>query len=117
MEQCSFNFISKSSSENYDIKILQSVSKLLGPIAVLRQMLQTLQFPFQCCVLFAIKFDESGCFDLKLNIDRGGGRGGERIYRQQFLHTGLLSNTVCVPISFESDCRLSTCVNVAMTQT
>ncbi len=60
---------------------------------------------------------ESGCFDLKLNIDRGGGRGGERIYRQQFLHTGLLSNTVCVPISFESDCRLSTCVNVAMTQT
>ncbi len=41
--------------------------------------------PFQCCVLFAIKFDESGCFYLKLSIDWG----GERIYRQQFLHTGL----------------------------
>ncbi len=88
---------------------LQSVSKLLGQIAVSRQMLQTLRSsgpPFQCCVSFAIKFDESGCFGLKLNIARGGRRGGERIYRQQFLHTGLLSNTVCVSISFESDCSI-----------
>ncbi len=54
---------------------LQSVSKLLGQITALRLMLQTLQSPgppFQCCVLFAIKFDESGCFYLKLNIDREG---------------------------------------------
>ncbi len=34
----------------------------------------------------------------------GGGRGGERIYGQQYLHIGLLSKTVCVPISFETDC-------------
>ena len=30
--------------------------------------------------------------------------GGERIYGQQYLHIGLLSKTVCVPISFETDC-------------
>ncbi len=51
----------------YIIAWLQSVSKLLGQITILRQMFQTLQSPgapFQCCVLFAIKFDESKCFDL-----------------------------------------------------
>ena len=30
--------------------------------------------PFSMLCSFAIKFDESGCFDLKLNIDRGGWR-------------------------------------------
>ena len=32
--------------------------------------------------------------------------GGERIYGQQYLHIGLLSNTVCVLISFEADCLI-----------
>ncbi len=31
-------------------------------------------------------------------------RGGEIIYGQQYLLIGLLSKTVCVPISFETDC-------------
>ncbi len=36
----------------------------------------------------------------------GEGEGeGERIYGQQYLHIWLLSKTVCVPISFETDCR------------
>ena len=94
-------------SITFPLPFRQSVSQLLGQITTLRQMLQTLQSPrppFQCCVLFAIKFDESGCFYLELNIDREG--GGEIIYRQEFLHTGLLSNTLCVPISFETDCSL-----------
>ncbi len=34
-----------------------------------------------------------------------GKRGGERIYGQQYLHIALLSKTVCVPISFETDCK------------
>ncbi len=36
----------------------------------------------------------------------GGGRGGERIYGQQYLHIALLSKTVSVPISFETDCLI-----------
>ena len=64
---------------DYPICKLQSVSELLGQIVVFRQMLELgntsiPRAPFSMLCSFAIKFDESGCFDLKLNIDRGGGR-------------------------------------------
>ncbi len=55
---------------------------------------------FKCCVPFAIKFDEPGCFNLKPNIDRGGER--RYIDNNFYLQVCYL---ISVPISFESDCK------------
>ena len=41
---------------------------------------------------------------LNPTLNGEGGRGGERTYRLQNVNTGLLSKTVGVPNSFESDC-------------